>query len=152
MSGLRAASLFMLPGYVWVAFFVGRFHDKPWTDDPWAAVIGSALVVLAAIALLDLVGVCFRGSVSQAIFRLAVVDDAGGLATRGRLLLRWAVAWLPLLVPAAIGALLAGRFDGVVAIGGAVWLAAWLAAAVVTAVGTHRGPHDRIAGSWVVRC
>jgi len=150
--GLRAASLFMLPGYVWVAFFVGRFHDKPWTDDPWSAVIGSALVVLAAIALMDLAGVCFRGSVSQAIFRLAVVDDAGGLATRGRLLLRWAIAWLPLLVPASIGALLAGRFDGGVVMGAAAWLAVWLAAVVVAALGAHRGPHDRMAGTWVVRC
>jgi uncharacterized RDD family membrane protein YckC len=30
--GIRAGSIFMLPLYVWIAFFVGRYHDKQWTD------------------------------------------------------------------------------------------------------------------------
>ncbi len=42
----------MLPLYIWVAVFVGRYHDKPWTD-PGDIVIISALVVLGAIALID---------------------------------------------------------------------------------------------------
>ena len=28
--GIRAGSLFMLPLYLWIAVFVGYFHDKPW--------------------------------------------------------------------------------------------------------------------------
>ncbi|MHC4992351.1 MAG: hypothetical protein ACYTGC_15365, partial [Planctomycetota bacterium] len=53
--GIRGGSIFMMPLYVWIAIVVGRYHDKPW-DDPWGIVLFTAVVVLGAMALGDLVG------------------------------------------------------------------------------------------------
>ncbi|MHC4205652.1 MAG: protein kinase domain-containing protein [Planctomycetota bacterium] len=53
--GIRAGSIFMLPFYVWIAVFVGRYHDKQWNDYLGEIVIISPLVVLGAIALIQIV-------------------------------------------------------------------------------------------------
>jgi len=147
---IRAGSIFMLPGYVWVAVFVGRYHDKQW-NDALGGIIISALVVLGAIALGQLLGLAFRSTCSHSIFRLAVVNDKGECANRVTLLRRWAIVWLPLFVPILFVALLSKRIEGVAFICALVLLGLWIGAAVYAVVHPHRGLHDRLAGTWVVR-
>ncbi|MCP5111816.1 MAG: hypothetical protein GY953_13380, partial [bacterium] len=142
--GIRAGSIFMLPLYVWIAVFVGRYHDKPWNDSLGGIVIISALVVLAAIALMQLLALPFRCTASHSTFRLAVVNAKGEPATRSRLLVRWAITWLPLVLPMWLAA--------VSAYGAALLLLLpWISAAVYAVVHPHRGLPDRLAGTWVVR-
>jgi uncharacterized RDD family membrane protein YckC len=140
----------MLPLYVWIAVFVGYFHDKPWTDPLKGLVILSALVVLGA-ALVQLLELPFRSTVSHFIFRLAVVDAQGKPAARSHLLVRWAIVWLPLLLPLSLVALLISRAEGVALISTLVLLLLWGSAAIYAVVHPHRGLHDRLAGTWVVR-
>jgi uncharacterized RDD family membrane protein YckC len=147
---IRAGSLFMLPLYVWIATFVGYFHDKPWIDPVKGLVALTALVTVGA-ALVQLLEVPFRSTVSQFIFRLAVIDAKGEPAGRGLLLRRWAVAWLPLLVPLSVVALwTGGTGPGALAATAALLLLGG-AAAVYAALHPHRGLHDRLADTWVVR-
>jgi tRNA A-37 threonylcarbamoyl transferase component Bud32 len=148
--GIRAGSIFMLPFYVWVAAIVGRYHDKPW-DDPVGIVIFSALAVLGAVALADLLGIPFRGTASHAIFRLAVINARGELAAPTQLLARWAIVWLPLLGPLSLAAWLLPRAGGIAAFLGLGALLLWVGAAVCAVVDPHRGGHHRLAGTWVVR-
>jgi uncharacterized RDD family membrane protein YckC len=148
--GIRAGSLFMLPLYVWIAVFVGYFHDKPWTDPLKGLIILSALVVLGA-ALVQLLELPFRNTVGHFIFRLAVVNAKGEPAAGPHLLVRWVIVWLPLLLPMSLVALLFSRAEGVALISTLVLLLLWGSAAVYAAVHPHRGLQDRIAGTWVVR-
>jgi uncharacterized RDD family membrane protein YckC len=148
--GIRAGSLFMLPLYVWIAVVVGRYHDKQW-DDPGGIVIVSALVVLGAIALIQLLELPFRSTASHSIFRLAVVNAKGEPAARSHLLVRWAIVWLPLFLPMSFVALLIHRAEGIAFISALVLLLLWVGAAVYAVVHPHRGLHDRLAGTWVVR-
>jgi hypothetical protein len=140
----------MLPVYLWIAVFIGYFHDKPWDDLLEGVVILSTLVVLGA-ALVQLLEIPFRTTASFLVFRLAVVNARGEPATRSRLLVRWAIAWLPLLVPLSLVALLTGGAEGVAVISTFSLLLLWGAAAAYAVVDPHRGLHDRMAGTWVVR-
>jgi len=148
--GIRAGSILMLPFYIWVAVIVGRYHDKPW-NDPMGIIVVTALVVLGAMALSELLGLPFRGTVSHSIFRLAVVNAKGEPAARLHLLVRWAIVWLPLLVPMSLVALLIPRAEGITVISALVLIFLWLGTAVYAVVHPHRGLHDRLAGTWVVR-
>ena len=150
--GIRAGSLFMLPLYVWIAVFVGRYHDKQWSDSLDGIVVLSPLAVLSAIALAQLLALPFRSTVSHSIFRLAVVDAKGEPAAISRLLARWAIVWLPLLLPLSFVASLIPRAEGIAVISALVLLLLWTGAAVYAVVSPHRGLHDRLAGAWVVRC
>ena len=150
--GIRTGSIFMLPGYIWLAVFVGRYHDKSWNDYLGEIVIISPLVVLGAIALIQLLGLAFHNTVSHSIFRLAVVNVKGQLADRLTLLRRWAIVWLPLFVPMSFAALLSEKAGPTAAIIYAlVLLAIWISAAVYSVIHPNRGLHDRLAGTWVVR-
>jgi len=150
--GIRAGSIFMLPLYVWLAVFVGRYHDKPWNDYLGGIVILSPLVVLGCIALVQLLGLSFHSTTSHAIFRLAVIDAKGRRADRMTLLRRWAIVWLPLLVPMSFAAWLLNRPDPSAAfVSAGVTLLLWIGAAVYAAIHPNRGLHDRLAGTWVVR-
>jgi hypothetical protein len=148
--GIRAGSIFVLPLYVWIAFVVGRYHDKPW-DDPLGILVVSALVVLSAIALIQLLGLPFRGTASHATFRLAVVNAKGEPAARFQLLVRWAIVWLPLLVPMSFLVWLTHGAEGIAFLPALVLLLLWIGAAVYAVTHPHRGWHDRLAGTWVVR-
>jgi len=151
-KGIRAGSIFMLPLYVWIAIFVGRYHDKPWNNYLGEIVIISPLVVLGAIALIQLVGFTFRSTAAHAIFRLAVVNAKGERADRRTLLKRWAIVWLPLLVPMLLVALLLmNRTEGIASVCALALLLLWIGAAVYAVVHPNRGLHDRLAGTWVVR-
>jgi len=149
--GIRAGSIFMLPLYVWIAVFVGRYHDKPWNDYLDEIVVLSPLVVLGAIALIQLLGLAFHSTISHSIFRLAVIDAKGQRANRATLLRRWAIVWLGLLVPLSFVALLIERAEVVALICALVLLGLWIGAAVYAVIHPNRGLHDRLAGTWVVR-
>jgi hypothetical protein len=151
--GIRAGSIFMLPGYVWITVFVGRYHDKPWNDYLGEIVIISPLAVLGAIALIQLLELpLFRTTASHGTFRLAVINAKGQRANRVTLLRRWAIVWLPLFVPMLFAALLIKRAEvSAVFICALSWLLLWIGAAVYAVIHPNRGLHDRLAGTWVVR-
>jgi uncharacterized RDD family membrane protein YckC len=147
---IRAGSLFMIPLYVWVATFVGYFHDKPWLDLPSGIVALTALVVVGA-ALVQLLEIPFGTTVGLFVFRLAVIDARGAPATGGRLLKRWAFAWLPLLIPLSVLALVTGGAWERAMIPTLSLLLLGGTAAVYAVLHPHRGLHDRLADTWVVR-
>ncbi|MBC8872956.1 MAG: protein kinase [Planctomycetes bacterium] len=149
--GFRAGSIFMLPLYVWIAVFVGYYHDKQWNGSLGGIVIISALMVLGAMALIQLLGLPFRITASHSIFRLAVVNAKGEPAAITHLLVRWAIVWLPLFLPMSFVALLIHRAEGIAFISALVLLLLWISATVYAVTHPHRGLHDRLAGTWVVR-
>ena len=154
--GIRAGSLFVLPFYVLVAVFVGYYHDKAWDAPGWMVVI-SLVWVLGAIALVQLMSLPFRTTAGQATFRLAVVNAKGEPASVPRLLLRWAIVWLPLFVPMSLvpqlihRSVLIHQAVELAFVMAVVLLVLWLGAAVHAAMNPHRGLHDWLAGTWVVR-
>ncbi len=150
--GIRAGSVFMLTSYIWIAVFVGYYPDKPWTGSMIGSVLRTTLVVLAVVALARLLAVLFRSSIDHAIFRLAVVDARGKPAGRGRLLVRWAIVWLPLFVPILFLPVLTGGADSTAFfVSALVLLILWIGAAAYAVVHPHRGLQDRLASTWVVR-
>jgi uncharacterized RDD family membrane protein YckC len=84
---------------------------------------------------------------------LAVVNAGGEPASPAQLLLRWAIVWLPLLLPTTFLVVLMRQTggNGVALVAAGVVLLLWTGAAIVTVVNAHRGWHDRLAGTWVVR-
>jgi eukaryotic-like serine/threonine-protein kinase len=148
--GIRAGAIFLLPLYIWIMFFVGYFQDKP-LDEPLRAIVFVSAVIVAGAALTQLLELPFRSTVGLAIFRLAVINDQGAPASRLHLLVRWAVIWLPLLLPAALVTLLLERVEGIAVVFLFVLLLLWVGAAAYAVVNPHRGFHDRLARTWVVR-
>jgi uncharacterized RDD family membrane protein YckC len=140
----------MMPLYIWVATFVGYFHDKPWLD-LWSGSLAVTALVVVGAALAQLLEVPFGSTVGLFIFRLAVIDARGEPVRRGRLLKRWAFAWLPLLVPLSVVALLTGGGGRAAMIMTVSLLLLGGAAAVYAVLHPHRGLHDRLADTWVVR-
>ena len=155
--GIRAGSVFMLPLYVWILVFIGtyqggeRLQGTMWGSVAWIAMT-TAIFVLGAIALTQLLEFLFRSTCSHAIFRLAVVNAEGRRVGRSDLLVRWAIVWVPLFVPMSLVVLLIRRADltaaFIVALG---LLLLWVSAAVYCVIHPNRGLHDRLAGTWVVR-
>ncbi len=82
---------------------------------------------------------------------MAVVNAKGEPAALPHLLVRWAIVWLPLVLPMSFVALLTNRDEGMAFISALVLLLLWTGAAVYAVVHPHRGLHDRLAGTWVVR-
>ncbi|KPK36318.1 MAG: hypothetical protein AMJ65_16340 [Phycisphaerae bacterium SG8_4] len=154
-KGIRAGSIFMMPLYLWIVSFVGFFQGEllqRWKDSLGGLIMVSIMLVLGAIALMQLVGLAFHSTAGHAIFRLAVVDAKGGPANRVTLLRRWAIVWFPLFVPMLLLARLAERAGGTAAVACAfVWLGLWISAAVHAVIAPNGGLHDRLAGTWVVR-
>jgi hypothetical protein len=155
-KGIRAGSIFMLPGYIWIAVFVGYYQAErvqQWNDSLGGLVMITIMVVLGAIALIQLLELpLFRTTAGHATFRLAVVNAKGQRADRVTLLQRWAVVWLPLFIPMLFVALLIKRAQPTAAfICALVVLVLWIGAAVYAVIVPNRGLHDRLAGTWVVR-
>lgn len=144
--GIRAASIYLIPLYIWIAVFVGYYHDKTWPSIGWR-VLTSSMWVLGAVALIQLLALPFRATASHATFRLAVVNARGEPAGVSRLLVRWVIVWLPV----SLAALLVYRPEGIAFIIGLVLLLLWIGATAYAVVDPHRGLHDRLAGTWVVR-
>ena len=109
------------------------------------------ILVLGAIALIQVLELPFRSTASHAIFRLAVINAKGKPAAASHLLIRWVIVWLPLILPMSLVALLIHRAEGIAFISALVLLLLWVGAAIYAVVHPHRGWHDRLAGTWVVR-
>jgi hypothetical protein len=148
---VRAGSIFVLPVYVWIAVFLGYSHDKPWDASLVSTAVIIALVVLTGIAVVQLLELPLRCTAGQHVFRLAVVNDRGQLATAAHLLARWGSVWLPLLIPIAFVWLLGAQTPAVATTVAAALLLAWIAAALYAVAHPHRGLHDRLARTWIVR-
>ncbi len=148
--GIRAGAIFLLPLYIWIMFFVGYFQDKP-LNEPLSAIVFVSAVIVAGAALIQLLELPFRSTVGHAIFRLAVINAKGAPASRSHLLVRWAIIWLPLLLPAALVALWWDRVEGIAVVFFFLLLLLWVGAAAYAVVNPHRGFHDRLARTWVVR-
>lgn len=155
-KGIRAGSIFMLPLYIWTMVFVGSCQGAQWLyemigDSVDRLAMTAALLVLAGIALLQLLELPFRTTSGHALFRLAVVNARGESADRSQLLLRWAIVWLPLVLPMVFVALLIDKADVLAFISALVLILLWISAAVYAVIHPNRGLHDRLAGTWVVR-
>lgn len=153
---IRAASIFMMPFYIWVLVFVGLYQDfqkiRGLSGSLGTFVAFSLLGVLAGIALIQLIEVPFRTTVSQNIFRLAVIDRTGHLAQRSKLLLRWAFAWFPLVPFLILVTMWIGNETMTAALILSVALVlVWIGGAIYAALNPCRGLPDRFAGTWVVR-
>lgn len=152
-KGIRAGSIFMMPVFVWILVFVGRYAGgkDPAVNDLGGVLI-SIMVVLGASALIQLLELPFRNTASHSIFRLAVVNAKGERANISNLLVRWAIVWLPLFIPMSVVALLIKRAEPAAAFFSALVLfILWIGAAVYAVIHPHRGLHDRLAGTWIVR-
>lgn len=124
---------------------------------PIGVFLGVLLFGPLCAALIEFIGsTLFRRSPTLTLFGIAVVSDKGQVATRGRLLWRWAIAWLPLalLLFVALWILaVKGTFELVVVLGS---VAGVLAVASVVAITVHailhpsRGLADRLTGTALV--
>jgi len=154
--GVRAGSTFMLPFYTWVMIFVGCNQGAEWLyemigDSVASLAMTSAMLVLIVSALIQLLELPFRTTFGYSLFRLAVVNAKGEPAAISRLLARWAIVWLPLIVPMSLVALLITGAESIAFISALVLLLLWIGAAVCAVIHPNRGLHDRLAGTWVVR-
>jgi len=154
--GIRAGSMFMLPLYVWIIFFVGAYQGEgrlvgAMGDSLAWFTVNTTMLVLIAVALMQILELPFRTTCSHAIFRLAVVNSDGDPAARSHLLVRWAIIWLPLFLPMALVALLLNTAEVIALVSALGLLLLWISAAVHAVIHPGRGVHDRLAGTWVVR-
>lgn len=153
---VRAGSIFMLPVYVWILVFIGYYPGGGQPQQmPWGSMGGialtTALAVLGAIAIAQLLELPFRTTASHSTFRLAVINSKGDPATLPHLLARWAIVWLPLVLPLLFVALWLRPTAGIAFVSALAVLLLWIGAAVCAVVHPNRGLHDRLAGTWVVR-
>ncbi len=159
--GLRAASLFVIPGYTWIATFLGIASNTDSSVGPavWAGRMAIAgLVMMHFIALFDLILAFWHKSTGLSTFGLEVVTSQGR-ASRTRMLVRAAIMWLPVLALTGVLAALTpadGAWIGFIGFNAAatVGAVAIVGAAVLAAsalVNPTRGLHDRLAGVWVGR-
>jgi len=151
---MRAGSIFLLPLYVWILVFVGYYQGE--RVEQWSNILGwlvliSVTVVLGATALIQLLELPLRTTVSHAIFRLAVVNAKGQPAGPGNLWLRWAIVWLPLFLPMLLVAQLIERAERGAFFTALALLLLWIGGAIYAVIHPNRGLHDRLANTWVVR-
>jgi hypothetical protein len=123
-----------------------------------AGVILSALAAFSlglAIVCSLASAVAARGGLVTRLLGLAVVNRQGREIGRGRSLVRTALAWLPAFVWLAYLAV-SPRVQGFVPtpnaplMGMTITLVLLAAGAAWTIARPARGPHDRLAGTWVV--
>jgi uncharacterized RDD family membrane protein YckC len=155
-KGIRAGAIFMLPLYAGIMIFVGSNQGAEWLyeiigDSAASLAMATAMLVLSASALIQLLELPFRTTCSHSLFRLAVVNAKGEPAGVLQLLGRWAIIWLPLLVPMVLVAQLWRTSGGIAFTLALVLLLLWISAAARAVVHPNRGLHDRLAGTWVVR-
>jgi len=155
-KGIRAGSVFMLPGYVWIAVFVGYYQVErvqQWNDSLGWLILITAMAVLGVIALAQLIALLFHTTASHSTFRLAVINSKGLRAGIPKLFVRWSIVWLSLFVPMLLAVLLVnkGAHEAAFVLAAALFVL-WISAAIHAIVHPNRGLHDRLADTWVVRC
>ena len=95
------------------------------------------------VAALQSVTLLLGGATAgQYLFGFALVDRNGQLAQRGRLMLRWLVAW-GLFLMAILGERWLGEFSTMI-------LALWMVGVMVAIVRPERGIQDEVSGCWIV--
>ncbi len=144
----------MLPLYVSIAVFLGTYtaeRYQEWYDSVGWIVMTPTMVVLGARALIQLLELPLRTTCSHSIFGLAVVNAKGERADISNLFVRWAIVWIPLILPMLFVAQLAKTAEVVAFISAIVLLLLWISVAVYAVIHPNRGWHDRLAGTWVVR-
>jgi hypothetical protein len=107
------------------------------------------LLVVALVALIT--AVATRGLLLRLLgFELVTRD--GRCAARWRVLVRAAVAWAPILVPALASTALGGVAHGVMGLTIILCtaLVVLLAGAIVAVAVPSRSLQDRLAGTWIV--
>jgi hypothetical protein len=155
--GIRAGAIFMLPLYVWIMVFVGCHQGAEWlyqmVGDSLASIaMTTTILVLGSSALIQLLLLPFRTTFGHSVFRLAVVDAEGELAGMSDLLFRWAIIWLPLLIPLLFVALLMSSIELATAwVVALVCVLLWASTAAYAVIHPNRGLHDCWSGTWVVR-
>lgn len=156
--GLRAASLFVIPGYAWIATLLGIASNTDPSAGPivWGGRVAIAgLVMMHFIALFDFILAFWSKSTGLTTFGLEGVTTRGR-ASRARMLARSAIMWLPVVAPTGVlGAVALANgawidFNAAAALG-AVALAGAGVFAASALVNPTRALHDRLAGVWVGR-
>ena len=119
-------------------------------------VIGVLIFGIVCIGAVELIAVAFRRSFVLNLFGIAVIDAHGKLATRMRLLGRWAVGALPMLAFAALGMSVLEE-DGTLAFLGmassilGICVSVLVAGVIAYAIrNPSRGVADRIARTYLV--
>lgn len=157
-QSLRAASLVVIPGYAWIATFVGIGSNTDPSVEPivWIGRVAIAgLVMMNIIAFFDVTLAFWRKSTGLTTFGLEVVTETGR-ASRARMLARSAIMWLPVLAPTGVlGAIALANgtwidFHAAASVG-AVTLAGAGVFVVSAIVNPTRGLHDLLAGVWIGR-
>jgi hypothetical protein len=152
--GVRAGSIFMIPFYAWVMFFVGAYRSEgfqQWGESLAGIIFATMLVVLGISALVQLLEIPLRSTAGLSLFRLAVVNAQGKPAAIPQLLARWVIVWIPLFLPLVFLFQRLQAADPTAIIFSLAWTCLWICAAGYAVVFPNRGLHDRLAGSWVVR-
>ena len=156
-TAIRAGSIFLLPLYIWIMIFVGVHQGAEWLHEivggsvAWLA-LSTTMFVLVGAALMQLLVLPLRTTASHSIFRLAVINAMGKPADRSKLLIRWAIVWLPLLLPVFILGMSINEIGRAAAFYTNLGLLLiWLSGAIYAVVHPNRGIQDRLAGTWVVR-
>lgn len=146
---LRLFSEFLIPLYVWMAVFVGYFHDKP-KEHFFSHAVLVTIISLAGYAALQLIIVLsFRTSPGHSIFQLAVAENNGELSSRITLFKRYCLCWGTLFVPmATLYFLPINTSANLLA---TIWLIGWLVAVIVTMIQVSGNWIDSLTKSFVVR-
>ena len=152
-KGIRAGSVFMLPVYVCIMVFLGSYQPEG-ADQGVGALFRAALtaitVVLSARMVIQLFEVPFRTTCSMPSSGWWSSTQKDHLRTAVRLLLRWAIVWLPLL-PVLLGLWAESAEPPADLVLEFVLLLLWIAAAVYAVFHPHRGLQDWLARTRVVR-
>lgn len=120
---------------------------------PYFVVPGFLALTLVLICISQLFSLLiFGATLGQRLFGFSVVNKRGEPAGRGRMLWRWCVAWVPLLLLIVrYNFLMMGKPVGTgVAIFFGLKLLLWFACFVAAAVTPEKGVHDEIAGTRLV--
>lgn len=150
--GARAGSIFMLPMYIWIMIVVGILHSEEFWQSAGRGFLAITILVVLGRGLFQLVALLLsRTTCSHAIFGLVVINEKGDRASRLTVLRRWAIVWLPPMIPMTVLALLMDRAEAIALFAVLVLLLTWIGAAIYAVVRPNRGIHDRLAGTWVVR-
>lgn len=156
--GLRGVSMLVIPGYATIATMLGIAANTDPSVGPvvWLGRVAIAvLVMMHFVALFDLILAFARKSTGLTTFGLEVFTRQGR-ASRGQMLARAAMMWLPVVLPTGVlGAMALAdgvwiRFEHAALLGGIA--TAFALAFVGSALRSPaRGLHDRLAGVWIGR-
>ncbi len=108
--------------------------------------------MLCVIAVSGLIAAVAARGLLLRLLGFELVTSDGRRASRGRVLLRAAIAWSPLLVPVVVSTALGGMAGGLWSLTAmlGVALVIQLAGAVIAIARPARGLQDRLAGTWIV--